>query len=140
MVFRSCTPITMVGLDVCHRTRFDRHMADAARSRGTTLATFIADSSEPWVEIMSATDGAAGLHLYDSLAVAAAIETDLCDYRRTLVEIETGTGPAQGMTVTHTNDVLRQLLVGRDPNADVAIDVDVDRFSTRFAERVLDRL
>ena len=109
-------------------------------SRGTTLATFIADSSKPWIEIMSATDGGAGLHLDDSLAVAAAIEPDLRDYRRTLVEIETGTGPAQGMTVTHTNDVLRQLLVGRDPNADVAIDVDVDRFRTRFAERVLDRL
>ncbi len=70
----------------------------------------------------------------------AAATRFLCEYRRALVEIERGTGPAQGMTVTHSNELLRQLLVGRDHNATVAIDVDTDRFAERFAERVISRL
>ncbi len=140
MVFDSEVDPTMIGLDVCHRTTLDRDRAAAVRASGTPLASFVADTSESWIGVMAAALEGEGLHLYDSLAVAAAIEPDLCSYRRALVEIETGTGPAQGMTVTHSNEVLRQLLVGRDHNAAVAIDVDTERFAARFAERVLDRL
>jgi purine nucleosidase len=140
IVFDSGVDLTMIGLDVCHRTTFERDGAEAVRASGSPLATFLADTSESWIAVMSSASDDAGLHLYDSLAVAAAIEPDLCTYRRALVEIETGTGPAQGMTVTHSNEILRQLLVGRDHNATVAIDVDTERFAARFAERVLDRL
>lgn len=140
IVFDSGAPITMVGLDVCHQTRFEHGHVAQLRGLGTPLAVFAADSSEPWMETMShlGDEAVAGLHLYDSLAVAAAIEPDLLEYRTTVVEVETGTGPAQGMTVTHLNDELRQLLTGgREPNARVAVGVDVDRFMRHFADRVL---
>lgn len=140
IVFDSGIDLTMIGLDVCHRTSFERDGVAAVRASGTQLAAFVVETSESWIGVMSSASDGAGLHLYDSLAVATAIEPDLCTYRRALVEIETGTGPAQGMTVTHSNEILRQLLVGRDHNATVAIDVDTERFAARFAERVLDRL
>ncbi len=140
VVFDSAADPTMIGLDVCHRTTFDRAGAQAVRASGTPLAEFVASTTTSWIDVMAAVSEGDSLHLYDSLAVAAAIEPDLCSYRRALVEVETGTGPAQGMTVTHSNEILRQLLVGRDHNATVATDVDTDRFEARFAERVLGRL
>ena len=81
-------------------------------------------------------DGDYDLHLYDTLAMASAIEPDLLGYRDALVEVETSVGPAQGMTVTHLNDAIRLMLTGREPNARVAVEVDVSRFAQRFDERV----
>ena len=139
LVLRSGAPITMVGLDVCHRTHLDRGAAQQVRAAGTPLATFVADAADSWMDVRRLLfPDEEALHLYDTLAVAAAVEPDLLSCRRALVEVETSTGPAQGMTVTHTNDVLRQLVAGgREPNASVAVDVDVDRFAAAFAERVL---
>jgi ABC-type thiamine transport system substrate-binding protein len=41
------------------------------------------------------------------------------------------------MTVTWTNDVLRRVLTGREPNADVAVGADLDRFERLFRTSVL---
>jgi purine nucleosidase len=137
IVFRSGAPITMVGLDVCHQTSFDRDRAARLRRNGSALAGFVADAAESWIDVREAMfPEHEALHLYDTLAVAAAIEPDLLQTRAALVEVETSDGPAQGMTVTYLNDVLRQLLTGRDPNAAVAVGVDSARFAARFDERV----
>ena len=141
VVFTSGARITMVGLDVCHQTSFDTSQVDRLAERGSPLAEFAARCSRAWIDIRGAADdGAGSLHLYDSLAVAAAIEPDLLGCRELLVQVETGDGPAQGMTVTHTNDFLRMLLVGKDANADVALEVDVERFHTSFTELVTGNL
>jgi len=138
IVFASGVPITMIGLDVCHRTEFGRAAAQRLRASGTPLAEYLADAAEAWITVRAGLFADhENLHLYDTLAMAAAIEPDLIETRPALVEIETSTGPAQGMTVTHLNDTLRQLLTGRDHNALVAIDVDLDRFHARFTDRVL---
>ncbi len=137
IVFRSGAPITMVGLDVCHQTSFDRDRAARLRRNGSPLAGFVADAAESWIDVREAMfPEHEALHLYDTLAVAAAIEPDLLQTRSALVDIETSDGPAQGMTVTYLNDVLRQLLTGRDHNASVAVGVDSERFAARFDERV----
>ena len=138
IVFDSGVPITMVGLDVCHRTHFDRAQAERLRQSRTDLAQHVADASESWITVKAGLfDGDEDLHLYDTLAMAAAIEPDLLETRPALVEIETSTGPAAGMTVVHLNDAMRRLLTGREPNALVATGVDLDRFEALFAERVL---
>jgi purine nucleosidase len=141
VVFRSGVPITMVGLDVCHQTQFDRDQAAGLASSGSPLATFVGRTSESWIEVRETLfDGDDAHHLYDTLAMAAAIEPDLLEYRPALVDVETSTGPAQAMTVTYLNDIIRQLLTGRDHNARVAVGVDVDRFAQRFHERVISQL
>jgi inosine-uridine nucleoside N-ribohydrolase len=73
-------------------------------------------------------------------AVAAAIEPDLLETHGALVDVETSDGPAQGMTVTYRNDILREFLTGRGPNAAVAVDVDNTRFAQHFDARVADCL
>jgi purine nucleosidase len=137
IVFGSGAPITMVGLDVCHQTSFDRDRAARFRRSGSPLAGFVADAAESWIDVREQLfPEHEALHLYDTLAVAAAIEPDLLQTRVALVEVETSDGPAQGMTVTYLNDALRQLLTGRDPNAAVAVGVESARFAARFDERV----
>jgi inosine-uridine nucleoside N-ribohydrolase len=137
IVFRSGAPITMVGLDVCHQTSFDRDRAAGLRRNGSPLADFVADAAESWIAVREQLfPEHAALHLYDTLAVAAAIEPDLLQTQSALVEIETSEGPAQAMTVTYRNDILRQFLTGRDPNAAVAIGVDSARFAQYFDARV----
>lgn len=140
VVFRSGASITMVGLDVCHRTRFPQAQVDALSGKATPLAEFVAAASTSWNGMRELLFDSEGMHLYDTLAVAAAVEPDLLTYQRALVEIETSAGPAQGMTVTHLNDLLRQLLSDQEPNTGVALDVDVDRFTQRFVQRVLEPL
>jgi purine nucleosidase len=141
VVFTSGAPITMVGLDVCHQTRFDRADVAGLRAAGSPLAEHVADAAGSWIDVReNILDGGDDLHLYDSLAMAAAIDPAVVGTRPALVEIETSTGPAQGMTVTHLNDAMRRLLTGRDTNAVVATTVDVERFEALFSERVTDRL
>jgi len=137
IVFRSGAPITMVGLDVCHQTSFDRARAAGLRRNGSLLAGFVADAAESWIDVREQLfPEHEALHLYDTLAVAAAIEPDLLKTQTALVEIETSEGPAQGMTVTYRNDILRQFLTGRDLNAAVAVEVDRARFAQHFDARV----
>jgi purine nucleosidase len=141
VVFRSGAPITMVGLDVCHQTSFDRDRAARLRHNGSPLAGFVADAAESWIDVREQLfPEHEALHLYDTLAVAAAIEPDLLETHPALVDVETSAGPAQGMTVTYRNDILRQFLTGREPNASVAVGVDSERFATYFDERVAGRL
>ena len=78
-----------------------------------------------------------GLYLYDTVAVASAIEPDLVGVEPALIEVETSTGPAQGMTVCHLDDVMRRLITSREPNASVETAIDVDRFQPRFTGRVI---
>ncbi|MFA9565426.1 MAG: nucleoside hydrolase, partial [Acidimicrobiales bacterium] len=139
IVFRSGAAITMVGLDVCHQTHFDLSQVAALRGRGD-LADFVADAAASWIEARELFSGESDLHLYDSLAMAAAIDPEVVETRPALVQIETGEGPAQGMTVAWTNDVLRRVLTGLEPNADVAVAVDLDRFEHLFRTRVLSPL
>jgi inosine-uridine nucleoside N-ribohydrolase len=135
---RSGAPITMVGLDVCHQTRFDRAQAAGLRAGGSPLADLVGGSAQAWMDVRGGLlDDEDGLYLYDTVAVAAAIEPDLIGTEPALVEIETSTGPAQGMSVCHLDDVMRKLITRRDQNALVATAIDVDRFSARFAERVI---
>lgn len=141
IVFRSGAPITMVGLDVCHQTSFDRERAARLRRNGSPLACFVADAAESWIDVREQLfPKHEALHLYDTLAVAVAIEPDLIETHSALVDVETSDGPAQGMTVTYRNDILRQFLTGRDPNAAVAVGVDSKRFAKCFDERVAGRL
>jgi purine nucleosidase len=141
IVFRSGAPITMVGLDVCHRTSFDRDRAARLRRNGSPLAGFVADAAESWIDVREQLfPEHEALHLYDTLAVAAAIEPDLLETHGALVDVETSDGPAQGMTVTYRNDILREFLTGRGPNAAVAVDVDNTRFAQHFDARVADCL
>ena len=64
--------ITMVGLDVCEQTHLDVETVRALADAPSALGRFVADATTPWLQVRQQLFDSMSLHLYDSLAVAAA--------------------------------------------------------------------
>jgi inosine-uridine nucleoside N-ribohydrolase len=140
IVFRSGVPLTMVGLDVCHKTQLRPAQVEECAAQGSTLGQFVVEATAPWFKAMAGGEGQEALHLYDSLAMAVAFDPSLVTLEDAYVDIEIGDGPAQGMSVSHHKPFQRWIVGHPDTNASVALDVDVARFNEIFQERVLDRI
>ena len=140
IVFNSGAPLTMVGLDVCHQTHLYPKDVDEAAKGGTALGRFVKESTAPWFQVMSGSGGSEALHLYDSLAAAVVIEPDIITTEDSHVAIETGDGPAEGMSVSYHKAFQRIVFQRPNINAKVATEVNIDRFNSLFQERVLDRI
>ncbi len=138
IVFRSGADLTMVGLDVCHQTYlYPKQVQECARA-GSELGKFVVEATAPWFKIMAGGAGSGSLHLYDSLAMAVAIDPGLVTLEESYVEIEISNGPAQGMSVSHHKPFQRTIFKHPKTNAKVALDVDAEVFAERFRTRVLD--
>jgi inosine-uridine nucleoside N-ribohydrolase len=139
-VFESGIPITMVGLDVCEQTHLHEHTVKSLAAGTTDLARFVASAVQPWIDLRRSIYGTNDLHLYDSLAVAVAFDPALVRTQPAFVVVETEGTHTAGETVAHLNPILRAAFARREPNADVALQLDADRFAALFAERVVDPL
>jgi inosine-uridine nucleoside N-ribohydrolase len=137
IVLRSGAQLTMVGLDVCHQTRLHPEQVQACASGGTELGRFVQNATAPWFEIMARGAGSEGLHLYDSLAMAVAIDPSLVTLQDSYIEIEVGAGPAEGMSVSYHKAFQRVIFDHPETNARVALDVEGERFAELFRARVL---
>lgn len=139
IVFRSGAELTMVGLDVCHQTHLFPQQVEKCASSGSKLAQFVQEATAPWFQLMAGGVGSGNsLHLYDSLATAVAMDPGLVTLEESYVEIETGAGPAQGMSVSYHKPFQRMIFNHPEVNARVALDVDVERFTRLFEQRVLE--
>jgi purine nucleosidase len=137
IVFRSGADLTMVGLDVCHQTHLYPEQVQECARAGTGLGAFVLEATAPWFEIMAAGAGSEMLHLYDSLAMAVAIDPGLVTLEASFVEIEVGEGPAQGMSVSYHKPFQRTIFGRPATNARVALEVAVETFEELFQKRVL---
>jgi purine nucleosidase len=137
IVFRSGANLTMIGLDVCHQTHLYPDQVEECASSGTELGQFVKKATAPWFKVMADASGSGSLHLYDSLAIAASMDANLVTLEESYVEIEVGTGPAQGMSVSYHKPFQRMIFDHPRINARVALDVEVEIFSQLFQERVL---
>jgi len=136
-VFESGVPICMVGLDVCEQTHLNEDVVKRLEAAPSELARFVARAVGPWIELRRNVFGADDLHLYDSLAVAIAFRPDLVRSSEAFVAVETEGTHTAGATVSYLNPLLRAALTGREPNVDVALEVDRAGFEALFAERVI---
>lgn len=137
IVFRSGALLTMIGLDVCHQTHLYPAQVEECASSGGELGQFVKEATAPWFQVMAGGAGSESLHLYDSLAMAVAIDESLVTLEDSYVEIDVGGGPAQGMSVSYHKEFQRIIFNHPDTNARVALGVDVDRFNQIFEQRVL---
>ena len=137
LVFESGVPITMVGLDVCHRTQLRGETLRQVSESSNELGRFIGRSSLPFVEFRRKVSGGDDLHLYDSLAVAVSFLPELCEVEPAWVAVETQGEHTAGETVAWLDPGMRKALTGREPNADVAMTLDAARFHALFEERVV---
>lgn len=135
LVFASGLPITLVPLDVTQRVLLTAELIDAlVRHVGGRVTQFVHDATERLFRIEQDRTGRAATPLHDPLAIGAVIDPSLVTRRPFYVQVETGAGPAQGMTIADRRQMLEK--EKQPPNLQVCMEVDAGRFVAIFLERI----
>lgn len=147
IVFNSGAPIIMVGLGATSQTKlYRRHLPMLANS-GSPLGKFVADINDFYIGFAESI-GFEGADLHDPLAVGMAFDkTFATDLRPMHIDVETKGELTYGETVANRYLLLEGVSdVGDhyeitsfpkvEPNAEVPVVVDADRFVATFIERV----
>jgi inosine-uridine nucleoside N-ribohydrolase len=129
-VFASGIPIAMVGLDVTHKALFTRAHAERLRNAGR-VGRFVAELSDFFQRFHESSYGFEGSPIHDAMAVAHVIDPTLMTTRHVNVAVETGSSYCDGRTVVDLRGV-----TGREPNAEVGVDVDAGRFLELLVSRL----
>lgn len=123
VVFASGVPITLVPLEVTHRAL----ATEAVLHRIAVLDTPVARMSVALMRYFADTYrrvfGFEAPAVHDPCAVAAVIAPDIVATWHVNVAVETGDGLSAGRTACDMYGT-----TGREPNADVGVDLDVTRF------------
>ena len=130
-VFQSDIELTMVGLDVTTRTLLTKQETRIWRNLKTKSGSIYADLVDYYIEAYKETNPHLnGCALHDPLAVAAALEPKLLDTIYLNMKVDTNE-PYKGRTI---GDETRLNLPAI--TTQVATNVDVKRFTTKFMERL----
>jgi len=146
VVFDAGWKVTMVGLDVTHKTSFRRaHLERLARTHGT-LNDFATRVMTFLIEL-SAKFGEDGTPMHDPLAMGVAIDPSFVKTKNMRIDVETRGQFTRGATVGNRHNAVehnelqgdRYVMTGIDrvqPNAWVAVEVEAERFMSFFIERL----
>jgi inosine-uridine nucleoside N-ribohydrolase len=129
-VFASRLDVTMVGLDVTHKALLRPEHADELRGRGRA-GKLVAELFDFYHRFHHETYGLPGSPVHDALALAHVLEPDLLELRRLHVAVDCESKLCRGRTVV---DVWGR--TPNEPNANVAVGVDGDRFVRLLVERI----
>ncbi len=129
-VFASGLDVTMVGLDVTHKALLRPEHADELRGRGRA-GKLVAELFDFYHRFHHETYGLPGSPVHDALALAQVLEPDLLELRRLHVAVDCESQLCRGRTVV---DVWGR--TPNEPNANVAVGVDGDRFVRLLVERI----
>ncbi|KYH36058.1 MAG: hypothetical protein AYL29_015710 [Candidatus Bathyarchaeota archaeon B24] len=124
IVFESGIPLTMVGIDVTLKCRMNRDQVEAFKMSELPEVKLVYRMMEAWME---ATGRRHFPILHDPLAVAVSFDRDLVKTMPMRIRVEVRGEYTRGFTVPTEGE----------PNADVCVDVDKDRFMDLFMRRVL---
>jgi inosine-uridine nucleoside N-ribohydrolase len=123
IVFESGVPVTMVGLNLTHQAQATPEIVDRLRAIGSPVS----EAAVGWLSFFADTYrevyGFGGPPVHDPCALALVIDPTLVRCVDTFVAIETEGRWTRGATVVDLHGRL-----GREPNARVAMELDVPRF------------
>lgn len=139
MVLDSGAPVRMVGLDQTSRVLLDRGDAQRMRDGGDRFGMWAADCTDAWIDFLGTAfperpEHADACFLHDPLTVAAVIDPSLLTWAPAHVAVELEGRIARGMAVADRG--LALMPPAGPPNAQVAIDTDVERFRSLFLDRM----
>jgi inosine-uridine nucleoside N-ribohydrolase len=129
-VFASGIDVTMVGLDVTHRALFTS--AHVGRLAGR-VGAMVAELFQFYGQFHKRVYNFDGSPVHDAVAVAHVIRSGLLTTERLNTEIDIESELCRGRTVV---DVWRRS--GREPNSNVAVDIDAEGFLDLLIERIND--
>lgn len=128
VVFRSGVPLFMYGLDVTNKALlYPEEIAQLEQVGGPVIKTLI--PMMEWYLDFYLSAGHPGLGMHDPFALACVIDPSLAGMEAYHVEIETEGALTLGKSVV---DVLK--VTGKEPNAQVAMTLDRERFVALFME------
>jgi purine nucleosidase len=123
------------GLDVTERARMTpahlERLAALAGGPGRPIVRFVSDALRFYFEFHDRYDGFYGAFIHDALVVAAALDPTLVRTEPLAVEVELEGRWTTGETVADWRHAW-----AREPDVDVAVEADADRFFERFEQRL----
>jgi purine nucleosidase/pyrimidine-specific ribonucleoside hydrolase len=135
-VIASGVPITLVGLDVTLQARLSRNSLLDSTTKRTRLNRFLREATEHVMNHYRERQGYHGFCVHDALAMMVAIDKGFVGAKCAHVDVETEGKLTAGMSVAD----LRPYARGHagEPNADIALFLDPNRFERFLLERVTD--
>ena len=158
IVFHSGIPITMIGLDVTRKMEFKDKYVRELEASSDPVAQAAGRLGRAGVRSVPGTNGAPAIFmgrvLHDPLAMAAFIDPSIVKTQKCHIEVETAgeftagetLGYCSGRPVRDSQPLLADLSqpatgmqpeATATPNADVAVDVDVDKYFQLVMPRLL---
>ncbi len=123
LVLDADVPVTMVGLDITHQAAATEDVVRRIRALGSPVGDVVADLMVFFASTYLDVFGLPAPPLHDPVAVARVIAPELVRTQETFLAVETEGRWTAGATVVDLHGVLR-----RPPNAQVALELDVDGF------------
>ncbi len=123
IVFESGLPITMVGLDVTNKSLFTPHDIDKIKEMNGSVSRVVAPLLSFFAKTNLEVFNINGAPLHDPLTIAYLLDSSVLYTEKLHVDIETRGEFTSGRTVV---DIYK--ITGKEPNVDVALRVDVEKF------------
>jgi len=131
IVFHAGWPVTMVGLDVTHKTVINRAYLERLKGANNPQTDFIYAITQHYMQLY-ASRGIDGMPVHDPSAIAYLIDPTLFTTKKVYVDVECHSPYHQGHTVP---DWRAQR--GLEPNVNVCVDVDSARLLAMYYERLI---
>jgi inosine-uridine nucleoside N-ribohydrolase len=146
VVFNAGWPVTMVGLDVTEITLMKNEDVARLEQNAGPEAKFAAAVARFQIGLYQGT-GFGGGAIHDALAVGAAIDPSFLTTKAMRVDVETGGRFARGATIGNRHGTVDKVVLHGDqlesvgvkpvePNVNVAVGIDSERFLKFFVSRL----
>nr|WP_309098492.1 nucleoside hydrolase [Fredinandcohnia onubensis] len=125
IVFHSGSDITLVSLDVTHQTFMTMEHIEALK--GTKYYEFVLKSTEVFRGFSQKRMGINGCALHDPLTVGYVLDPSLLKTEKYYVDVETVSPLGYGQTICDFRNLWK-----KEPNVNICLDVDAERFLDLF--------
>ena len=144
IVFASAMTITLVPIDVTLRVPLKQSQIDRIRAATNPSSQLVSRILDPWPEqerLIYLSVGIptefTGIWLHDPLTIGVSFDRSLVTTSRLAVDVEYApTLVPRDLLIRY--DILRTIPKKKPANMDVAVDVDADRFTELFTQRIVD--
>jgi len=128
VVFDAGVETTMVGLDATRQARYGVDGFEEMRALGNDVGEVVAELLAFYLEFHADAYGWDSVPIHDACAVAEVIEPGIVESQRMRVDVEVDGTHSYGQTVCDRQGSWTRTDHADEPNADVALDVDDERF------------
>ncbi len=131
IVFHAGWPLRLVSLDVTTRVSMYRQQVEALAAQGGKVITAIQQMMAYYFDVFGPAYGSTTFQMHDPLCLATAFQPDFITWEPAYVDVELAGTLTLGETVGYFKRPNSP-----EPNMQVSVGVDSERFLTMFIERI----